>query len=70
MNFNEHYELRNKHAFFSPSKYYWLRWDEDKIKNEYKTKWANKETLSEEDKKEMSEMKRYFDDLEEEGYIG
>lgn len=44
--------------------------DEDKIKNEYKTKWANKETLSEEDKKEMSEMKRYFDDLEEEGYIG
>ena len=44
--------------------------DGDKIKNEYKTKWANKETLSEEDKKEMSEMKRYFDDLEEEGYIG
>ena len=44
--------------------------DEDKIKNEYKTKWANKETLREEDKKEMSEMKRYFDDLEEEGYIG
>ena len=35
MNFNEHYELRNKHAFFSPSKYYWLRWDEDKIKNSY-----------------------------------
>ena len=35
MNFNEHYELRNKHAFFSPSKHYWLRWDEDKIKSSY-----------------------------------
>lgn len=44
--------------------------DGDKIKNEYNTKWANKETLTEEDKKEMSEMNRYFDDLAEEGYIG
>ena len=44
--------------------------DGDKIKNEYKTKWANKEILSEEDKKDMSEMKRYFDELEDEGYIG
>ena len=35
MNFNKHYELKNKHAFFSPSKHYWLRWDEEKIRNSY-----------------------------------
>lgn len=44
--------------------------DGDKVKNEYNTRWANKEELSDEDKKEMENVKKYFEDLEEEGYIG
>lgn len=33
MNFNTHFELRGKHAILSPSKYYWIRYD-DKAKME------------------------------------
>ena len=35
MNFNTHYELRNKHSFLSPSKHYWIKWDEDKLRSSY-----------------------------------
>lgn len=31
MNFNEHYKLRGKHAFLSPSSYYWLRYTPEKM---------------------------------------
>lgn len=31
MNFNKHFELRNKHSFLSPSKHYWLRWNDEKL---------------------------------------
>lgn len=44
--------------------------DGDKVKNEFNTRWANKETLSDEDKAEMQRMKAYYDELAEEGYIG
>ena len=36
MNFKPFLELKGKHAFFSPSKYTWLRWDRDKIINAWK----------------------------------
>ena len=33
MNFKPFFELRNKHAFLSPSKHTWIRWDRDKLIN-------------------------------------
>ena len=44
--------------------------DGDKIKNEFNTRWANKETLSDTDKEEMNRMREYYDELAEQGYIG
>lgn len=37
MNFNEHYDLRGKHAFLSPSKYHWINYDDEKLDRVYKT---------------------------------
>lgn len=31
MNFNKHFELRDKHAFLSPSSYRWLKYDRAKL---------------------------------------
>lgn len=31
MRFNQHSDLEGKHAFLSPSKYHWIRYDEEKI---------------------------------------
>ena len=36
MNFKQPYEIRNKHAFFSPSKHTWLKWDRDIIAESWK----------------------------------
>lgn len=36
MNFKPFLELKNKHAFFSPSKHTWLRWDKEKIINAWR----------------------------------
>lgn len=33
MNFNEHYNLRGKHAYFSPSSPSWLRYDQEKVES-------------------------------------
>ena len=44
--------------------------DGDKVKNEYNTRWANKDELSDTDKKEMENVRKYFEDLADEGYIG
>lgn len=33
MNFNKHYELKNKHAFLSASNYHWLNYDEEKLRS-------------------------------------
>ena len=44
--------------------------DGDKVKNENKTRWANKEELSEQDKAEMQRAKEYFEELAEAGYVG
>lgn len=35
MNFKKHYDLEGLHSFLSPSKYHWLRYDEDKIIDSY-----------------------------------
>jgi len=35
MNFKKHSELEGAHAFLSPSKYHWIRYDPDKITNTY-----------------------------------
>lgn len=35
MNFNNHSNLQGKHAFLSASKYHWLRYDVEKIKQVY-----------------------------------
>lgn len=35
MNFNQHFALEGKHAFLGASKYHWLNYDEDKIKESY-----------------------------------
>lgn len=36
MKFIKHYELEGKHAFFSPSKYHWIRYSDEKILESYK----------------------------------
>lgn len=33
MNFNEHWNLRGKHALFSPSSPYWIRYDQDRLES-------------------------------------
>ena len=44
--------------------------DGDKSQTSYNTKYANKETLTEEDKAAMERIKKYYEELAEEGYIG
>lgn len=44
--------------------------DGDKSQREYVTKFANKETLTEEDKAAMENIRKYYDELAEEGFIG
>ena len=36
MNFNTHYEIKDKHAFLSPSKHYWINWDTEKLRTSFK----------------------------------
>ena len=36
MNFKPFFELKNKHAFLSPSKHTWIHWDRDKIENAFR----------------------------------
>lgn len=33
MNFNRHFELKDKHAILSPSKPYWIHYDRDQLRN-------------------------------------
>ena len=35
MNFNNHFQLRDKHAFLGASKYHWINYDEDKLVESY-----------------------------------
>lgn len=35
MRFNNHYELKDKHAFLSPSKYHWINYDIQKLREVY-----------------------------------
>lgn len=37
MNFNKHSNLEGQHAFLSASKYHWIRYDEEKLQNVYKS---------------------------------
>lgn len=44
--------------------------DGDKTQTEHFTKYANKDVLSDEDKAAMERIRKYYDDLAEEGFIG
>ena len=44
--------------------------DGDKSQTEHKTKFANKETLTDDDRAAMERIRKYYEDLAEEGYIG
>ena len=35
--FNDHWKLAGKHAFMSASSYHWINYDEEKIRNRFKT---------------------------------
>ena len=35
MNFNKHFDLEGKHAFLGASKYSWLNYDGDKLRDAY-----------------------------------
>ena len=35
MNFNEHWGLRDKHAFLSPSQYHWVKYDPQKLEERF-----------------------------------
>lgn len=37
MNFNEHSELSDRHAFLSPSNYHWINYDSEKLKLRYRS---------------------------------
>lgn len=43
MVFNQHWELKNKHAVLSPSSYHWLNYDEEKMEQVYINKLAAEE---------------------------
>ena len=36
MNFNEHYGIKDKHAFLSPSQYHWVNYDIEKLEGRYR----------------------------------
>jgi len=42
MNFNEHWGLRDKHAFLSPSQYHWVNYDTDKLADRFKNEQIKK----------------------------
>lgn len=42
MNWNEHWNLKNKHAFLSASKYHWINYDADRLISVYQN-WKAKE---------------------------
>lgn len=35
MNFNKHLDIKGLHSFLSPSKHYWINYDEEKLKDSY-----------------------------------
>lgn len=37
MNFNKHLDIEGQHAFLSPSKHYWVNYDENKLIDAYKS---------------------------------
>ena len=42
MNFRNHWELRDQHAFLSPSNYHWINYDEDQLTYRYESMLATK----------------------------
>lgn len=43
MNFNDHYDLKDKHSFLSPSSYHWMNYSNDKLISVYKNQRAKEE---------------------------
>lgn len=40
MKFNSHWNLKDKHAFLSPSQYHWIRYSDEKLNDRYLTSMA------------------------------
>lgn len=49
MQFNRHSEIADLHAFLSPSKYHWIRYDEDKLIRTYSARLAAQRGTDEHD---------------------
>jgi hypothetical protein len=43
MNFNSHFDLRDKHSFLSPSNYHWLNYTPEKLESVYRNNQAKEE---------------------------
>lgn len=43
MNFNQHWDLKDKHSFLSPSSYHWLNYDKDRLLSYYNAMQAKKQ---------------------------
>jgi hypothetical protein len=43
MNFNNHFDLRDKHSFLSPSSYHWLNYTPEKLETVYRNNKAKEE---------------------------
>lgn len=43
MNFNQHWDLKSKHAFLSGSNHHWINYDEDRLREVYKNVKAKEE---------------------------
>ena len=69
--FDIHYRTIDDKKLMDTYDFTWTEIDEYGTKGEsvYKTRYANKEVLTEEDKKAMQSIRNYYEDLFAEGYI-
>ena len=70
--FHIHFRKEDNKKHIDTYDFIWIDTDADgdDSRTEYLTKYANKEELTEEDKIKMSNQRKYYEDLFEEGYIG
>ena len=70
--FHIHFRKVDNKKLMDTYDFIWIETDADgdDSRVEYLTKYANKEELTEDDKLRMSNQRRYYEDLFEEGYIG
>lgn len=70
--FHIHFRNVDNKKLIDTYDFLWIETDSDgdDSRIEYKTQYANKETLTEEDLTKMSNQRKYYDELFEDGYIG